>query len=67
MPKAEPRPLNEWIMSMRPLSIALGIAATLLGLAAAAAQAWPSRPITIVVPFRPVPHSISLPGRLVRR
>jgi tripartite-type tricarboxylate transporter receptor subunit TctC len=40
---------------MRPLSIALGIAATLLGNAAAAAQAWPSRPITIVVPLPPGP------------
>jgi tripartite-type tricarboxylate transporter receptor subunit TctC len=40
---------------MRPLSIVLGIAATVLGNAVAAAQAWPSRPITIVVPFPPGP------------
>ena len=40
---------------MRPLSIVLGIAATLLGNAVAGAQAWPSRPITIVVPFPPGP------------
>ena len=51
----KPRPLNEWIMSMRPLSIVLGITATLLGNAVAGAQAWPSRPITIVVPFPPGP------------
>jgi tripartite-type tricarboxylate transporter receptor subunit TctC len=42
-------------MSMRPLSIVLGIAATLLGNAVAGAQDWPSRPITIVVPFPPGP------------
>src|SRR3954467_5331182 len=40
---------------MRLLSIALGMAATVLGNAAAAAQAWPSRPITMVVPFPPGP------------
>ena len=40
---------------MRPLSIVLGITATLLGNAVASAQAWPSRPITIVVPFPPGP------------
>src|SRR3954470_24452024 len=54
MPK-QARPLNEWIRSMRLLSIALGMAATVLGNAAAAAQAWPSRPITMVVPFPPGP------------
>src|SRR3954464_9838024 len=40
---------------MRLLSIALGMAATVLGNAAPAAHAWPSRPITLVVPFPPGP------------
>ena len=44
---------------MRPLSIMLsiilGLVAALLGHAVAVAQTWPSRPITIVVPFPPGP------------
>ena len=42
-------------MFMRPLSILLGFAAALLGNAVAVAQTWPSRPITLVVPFPPGP------------
>ncbi len=53
------RPLDVWMMFMRPLSImlsiVLGTLATLLGNAVAVAQTWPSRPITIVVPFPPGP------------
>ena len=40
---------------MRPLSIALLAAATLIGGAPATAQSWPSRPINIIVPFPPGP------------
>ena len=40
---------------MRSLSIALAAAATLIGGGVATAQNWPSRPITIVVPFPPGP------------
>jgi len=48
---AASRPLDGWMMFMRPLSITLGIVAALLGSAAAVAQTWPSRPITLVVPY----------------
>jgi tripartite-type tricarboxylate transporter receptor subunit TctC len=51
-------------MAMRSLSIALVTAATLLGSAAAMAQTWPSRPITMVVPFPPGP-ALDLVARLV--
>ena len=61
------RPLDVWMMFMRPLSImlsiVLGTLATLLGNAVAVAQTWPSRPITMVVPFRPARRSIWWPGR----
>ena len=40
---------------MRSLSIVLVTAATLVGSAPTTAQNWPSRPITIVVPFPPGP------------
>ena len=40
---------------MRSLSIVLVAAATLVGSAPTTAQNWPSRPITIVVPFPPGP------------
>lgn len=40
---------------MRSLSIVLVVAATLVGTAIAPAQDWPSRTITIVVPFPPGP------------
>jgi tripartite-type tricarboxylate transporter receptor subunit TctC len=49
---------------MRSLSVVLVTAATLLGSAAATAQTWPSRPITMVVPFPPGP-ALDLVARLV--
>ena len=42
-------------MPVRSLSAPLLIAATLLSGTACAAQTWPSRPVTIVVPFPPGP------------
>src|SRR5437868_5469028 len=51
----ESRSLDGWMMFMRPLSIIITIVAALLGHAVAVAQTWPSRPITIVVPFPPGP------------
>src|SRR5260221_9499603 len=48
-------PSNVWMMFMRPLSIVLGLVAALTGNAVAVAQTWPSRPITLVVPFPPGP------------
>jgi tripartite-type tricarboxylate transporter receptor subunit TctC len=49
---------------MRCLAIGLTVAAALLGVAPAAAQNWPSRPITVVVPFPPGP-ALDLVARLV--
>jgi tripartite-type tricarboxylate transporter receptor subunit TctC len=49
---------------MRSLSVVLVTAATLLGSAAVTAQTWPSRPITMVVPFPPGP-ALDLVARLV--
>jgi tripartite-type tricarboxylate transporter receptor subunit TctC len=49
---------------MRSLSIVLVAAATLIGTALATAQDWPSRTITIVVPFPPGP-ALDLVTRLV--
>src|SRR4051794_1379811 len=56
------------MMFMRPLSIMLSIflaiVATLLGNATAVAQTWPSRPITLVVPF-PAGPALDLVARQV--
>jgi tripartite-type tricarboxylate transporter receptor subunit TctC len=49
---------------MRSLSIVLVAAATLVGSAPTTAQNWPSRPITIVVPFPPGP-AVDLVARQV--
>ena len=49
---------------MRSLSIVLVTAATLVGSAPTTAQNWPSRPITIVVPFPPGP-AVDLVARQV--
>ena len=38
---------------MKPLQLSVALAATLLNMAAPLAQTWPSRPLTIVVPFAP--------------
>src|SRR6187200_54676 len=61
---AASRPLDGWMMFMRPLSITLGIVAALLGSAAAVAQTWPLRPITLVVPF-PAGPALDQVARLV--
>src|SRR6476661_9220720 len=61
---AASRPLDGWMMFMRPLSITLGIVAALLGSAAAVAQTWPLRPITLVVPF-PAGPALDLVARQV--
>jgi len=59
------RPLDGWMMLMRQLSIILSI---ILGIAAllgnAVAQTWPSRPITLVVPF-PAGPALDLVARQV--
>src|SRR6267154_1303846 len=52
------------MMFMRPLSIVLATLVTLLGHAAAVAQTWPSRPITIVVPC-PAGPALDLVARQV--
>jgi tripartite-type tricarboxylate transporter receptor subunit TctC len=49
---------------MRLLLVVLAVTATLVGSAPATAQDWPSRPITIVVPFPPGP-ALDLVTRLV--
>jgi tripartite-type tricarboxylate transporter receptor subunit TctC len=52
------------MIHMRSLSIVLVAAATLVGSAPTTAQNWPSRPITIVVPFPPGP-AVDLVARQV--
>src|ERR1039457_4709670 len=52
------------MIHMRSLSIVLVTAATLVGSAPTTAQNWPSRPITIVVPFPPGP-AVDLVARQV--
>jgi len=67
-----PRPcapaVDAWMKFMRPLSIVLpiilGTTAALLGPAVAVAQTWPSRPITIVVPF-PAGPALDLVARQI--
>ena len=64
--RRKPRSSDAAIGSRPPLSVSvvLGIAVVLLGLSAATAQTWPSRPLTIVVPFPPGP-ALDLVTRVV--
>ena len=53
--KRERRQSNERHHLVQALSVTLAIAGALLGSGPATAQTWPSRPITMIVPFPPGP------------